>query len=593
MDTINFEKINELIAEKSFEEAKTELEEILNQDGKNVEALKLLGLCNVNLGLFSQGKNNFETVVKYKNDDAVSWFYLANCYDNLEDFLHAKTAYLEVINLRENYLDAYKNLCIIYLKTKELEKAVELGKKVLELGLSPDDYTVYYLIGTAYLAMKDFTGSIEYLEKARELNSNHSQIFNNLGTAYLTIGKYKEACEIYLKAIDLDPKNSITYYNVASILQIQNKHKEACEYFEKAYNLENLDHYLVSLALSEFKSEQFEKAIHHYKMLIAAHPEKHNFQYNLACCYEMVGDYSFAIGILAQLVLLNPKSVTMSQKLANLYLKTNQPLQAKEIYEHIISKGIVSDEIYYEYALICVTTNDVSTAEIILKKVIELNPDSAKAHKDLGVIYLNKRLFDYAEDEFQKAYALVPNDVGIIFEYANFLHATSNFKKAEEFYRKALEISPDEVNIIIFNSMNYIAMNKLEEADNWIEKALKILPKDAFVLFTAGKIKYLMKNFETAKSFLEKSLELNPTNEVKNILALDYFELKEYEKANEIFLLMIKKMPANISLLINSAKCYIGLSDFKSAKTKLKKAQKILPESLEIKEMLDEIKKSV
>ena len=39
----------------------------------------------------------------------------------------------------------------------------------------------------------------------------------------------------------------------------------------------------------------------------------------------------------------------------------------------------------------------------MLKKVIKMNPEMAKAHKDLGIIYLNKRLFDYAEDEFKTA----------------------------------------------------------------------------------------------------------------------------------------------------------------------------------------------
>ena len=45
----------------------------------------------------------------------------------------------------------------------------------------------------------------------------------------------------------------------------------------------------------------------------------------------------------------------------------------------------------------------------MLKKVIRMNPEIAKAHKDLGIIYLNKRLFDYAEDEFKTALNLAPN----------------------------------------------------------------------------------------------------------------------------------------------------------------------------------------
>lgn len=50
------EKINELINNKEFALAKQELLKILDKDEKNIEALKLLGLCHVNLGEFKEGQ---------------------------------------------------------------------------------------------------------------------------------------------------------------------------------------------------------------------------------------------------------------------------------------------------------------------------------------------------------------------------------------------------------------------------------------------------------------------------------------------------------------------------------------------------------
>ena len=183
-----------------------------------------------------------------------------------------------------------------------------------------------------------------------ELNPTHTQLYNNLGTSYITMGNLDKAYENYKKASELEPDNSITYFNIASILQIQNKHDEACEFFKKAYEIEPLDSYLVALALSEVKSGDINSAIEHYKFLVTQFPEKHNFQYNLVCCYELIGEYQLAINILQNLVVLNPKSMNMSHKLANLYLKINQPMQAKIIYEKIILQGNVSCELYYEFA---------------------------------------------------------------------------------------------------------------------------------------------------------------------------------------------------------------------------------------------------
>ena len=99
-------KATDLVAENKFEEAKELLSTFNTEEEKNIEVIKLLGLCNINLEKYEEAKNNFETVVKYNPEDATSWMYLAMSYDNLEDNLHAISAYKEVIKLREKETEA-------------------------------------------------------------------------------------------------------------------------------------------------------------------------------------------------------------------------------------------------------------------------------------------------------------------------------------------------------------------------------------------------------------------------------------------------------------------------------------------------------
>lgn len=577
------EKINELINNKEFALAKNELLKVIENDEKNIEALKLLGLCHINLDEFKDGQAVFETVVKY-NDDATSWFYLANCYDNQEDYIHAIAAYEEVLRMRSEYTDAYKNLAVVYVKNSEPQKAIETVQRALDY--VTDDYTVYYIAGTACMSMKDFEKALEFFEKALELNPEHSQLYNNLGTCYVSTGNLDKAYGSFLKASEYDSNNSITYFNIASILQMQNKHKEACVFFKKAYMLEPQDNYLAALALSEVKSNQMREAIIHYKTLASHHPEKPNFQYNLACCYDAVGEYASAIAILAHLVLLNPKSVSMSRKLAGIYVKVGKLLNAKEIYEKIIIQGNVSYEIYYEFANICLRTNDSDKAEKILKKVVQLNPEFAPAHKDLGVLYLSKRLFDYAEDEFQKAIKAAPNDFGSLFEYANFLHATTDFKKADEYYEKALSINPDNYEAVGFCALNKMLLGDLETADRQIEEALNKISNDGFMYFIAGKIKYLKKEFEDAKMYYVKSYELEKAPDTEQMLGMCYFELGDYEQANGIFKHLLEQCPQNTNLLLCSAKCYEKLGMQDEALEVLDKIVDVFPECEEAQEMI-------
>ena len=540
-------------------------------------------MCYINLNEFKDGKNVFETVVKYI-DDATSWFYLANCYDNLDDYLHAISAYEEVLRLRSSYVDAYKNLAVVYVKNKEPQKAVDTVIRALDY--VKDDYTIYYIAGTACMALKKFDEAVEYLEKALELNPEHSQLYNNLGTCYVTVGKLEKAYENFIKASEYDPENSITYFNIASILQLQNKHKDACEFFRKAYAIEKQDNYLTALALSEVKSNQLEEAIKHYKILVSHHPEKTNFQYNLACCYDAAGEYPSAIGILAHLVLLNPKSVSMLRKLASIYVKIHQYANAKALYKKILIQGNVSFEIYYEFAHLCVKTDDMDKAEKILKKVVALNPEFAPAHKDLGVLYLTKRLFDYAEDEFNQALKLAPDDFDILFEYANYLHSTTNFEKADEYYQKALEIKPHDIEALGFSALNKIHLKDLDKAYEQIEHVLKAETNNGFMYFIAGKIRFLQGKFEDAKMYLIKSYELEKTHDCENMLGLCYYELGDYEQANNIFKHMLEANPLNVNLLLSSAKCYEKLNDKDSALATLDKVVDAFPECEEAQEMI-------
>lgn len=581
------EKVKDLIAENSYNEAKKELTKYISEGHENdLEVLKLMGLVNVNLQDYKSATTNFEKAIKISPKDATALFYLANCYDNLNRLSDAESYYIKVLEIRENYIDAYKNLCIICMKTGKENNAIEYAMKAKEI--APQDYTFDYLIGTAYVALKIYNKGIEYLESALALNPEHFQIYNNLGTAYLLVGSREKAIDCYKKAIKIRPKDAISYYNIGSIYQIQNKHEQACDYFEKAYHLDNQENYLISLALSELKSMQLEKAAKHYKALAILHPEKDSFQYNLASCYELMRDFQSAINIMKLLLARNPKSITMAQKLANLYIETRNFRQAKDLYDSIILKASPSSEVLYQYAILSTQLYDTGTAEKIFKKVIKMNPENAVAHKDLGVIYLNQRLFDYAEDEFRIAMELAPNDFDIIFEYANYLYSVSKYQEADKYYDKALAIK-DDVVAKSLQAINKIELNQLDNARELIESALTEQPEHEYIQFLAGRIYYSMEDYEKAKIYFIKSLEQNPDIETKNLLALCYYQLGEYDKALNIFKALLEKNSENISLLLNEAKCYEKMNETNKALEVLDKLTDIFPECEEAHEIIRRI----
>ena len=572
MEDKDIDRLYEIIEAGQYNEAKDELDQILLKNEKDYDALRLMALCEVNLENFDAARYILEDIVKFRPDDALCWYYLGCCYDSLSDLITAKHVYLKVLELRPEYIDAYKSLAITYIKLQEYDNAIETGKKALDL-VQEDDYSVYYILGTACMAAKNFEDSVKYIEKALEMKPDNLQLYNNLGTSYLTIGNLDKAFETYKKASEIDDTDGLTFFNMASILQLQNKHKEACEYFEKAHmNEPDEDSYIIAWALSEVKAGKFKDAIEHYKYLAATYPQKPNFKYNLACCYEVLGQYEVAISILKQLVLMMPKAVHILKKLAGIYVLTCQYSNAKEVYERIIKQGTISYETYYELAVLCQKSGDPDRAEQILKKVCGLNPSFAAAHKDLGVIYLNKRLFDYAKDEFEKAYELAPDNYSVVVEYANYLHSTSQFEKADEMYQNAISIDDKNPTALAFSALNKTHLKQFELAKEQIDKVLPMCSESAFLLFIAGRIYHLLGDYENAKTYLVKAYELEQLPDAQNLLGLCYFELGNYEQAKSIFESMLEKVPMNVNVLLSLAKCNEKLGNNDEA---LKYAEKI------------------
>lgn len=581
---IDLDRITELVGIKDFDNAKPLIEEALKEAPDNIELLKLAGLTDVNLELWFTARTHFETVVKFEPKDATSWFYLAKCYEKLADFTSAKNAYIKVIELRGEYMEAYQSICIILLRLNEPLEAVKYAQRASEL--DADNYIYDFIIGTAYMKNKEFANAQEPLVKALEKDPDNLGTLNSLGTCYMAQGKSTEAIQTYKKALEINPKSVMAYFNIGSAYQIQQNHEKACEYLTKALELEEDESFLTALAMSEVKLGRYESALKHYKQLALMCPGKENYKYNIVTCYEALGEFQTAIKMLEEIVYINPKFILPAQKLASLYIKTNQLNKAKDIYDNILLKNKVSAEILHQYAILSSSLCDTDTAEKMLKKVIRMNPEIAKAHKDLGIIYLNKRLFDYAREEFETAMKLAPNDFEILFEYGNFLYSISENLEAERYYTEALDVEPENVLALTFMALNKLILNQIDQAHDYIMKALKVQPHHEYVQFCAGRILFAKHEYEDAKRYLIRAVEQNPDIETQNTLALTYFELGEYQSALNVFKNIYAKSPKSVSLLMQIAKCYEALKDNDSALEYLDKVVDIFPENEDAHEMI-------
>ncbi len=589
MDNLSLETVVEMITNREFEEAKKILDVIILEEPDNIEIIKYLGLCNVNIGNFIEAKNNFLKAVELDAEDASSWFYLASLHDDLGEKEEAISAFLKVIELREDYIDAYKNLSVIYLQRKEFNKIIEFKDKLVEL--DDEDSQSAYILGLAFSGLNNFDEAIYFLKIALETDKNNILLYNNLGLIYFAKNRIDEALWYFNNSLMLNPNDHVANYNVGIIYQIKSDFITAFPYLKRAYDSNPMSVYLVAAAFSAFNAKMWEEAVMLYNLLILQNPEKENFQYNLAVAYRATGNYQKSISLFENLLMRSPSNLVFLEHLASLYIEIQEFEKSKAIYSSMIEKGNASHEVYYKYAMVCARTNDIDKAEFILKKVIQLSPEHAIAHKDLAVIYLSKRLFDYAKDEFEIAYKLEPKNPYILFELANYYYVTGDHKIAQKYYNELMKHDNIPLSMYLNISMNLLASKKYKKAIEILEIIKKQEPKNIFVLSNLAQAYFKLKNYEVALQLLEDAYFIQPNMEIANMLATAYMKTKHFDEAIKLFKVVDHQSPLNIAVMVNIAICEYNLKNYVEARKLAEKILTFLPESEEAQTILDKLNK--
>ncbi len=137
-------------------------------------------------------------------------------------------------------------------------------------------------------------------------------------------------------------------------------------------------------------------------------------------------------------------------------------------------------------AAIYCQTGSISKALIPNQQAVNLSPNDAEAHSNLGNIFKELGRFKEAETSCRKALEIKPNlseaynNLGIVLqEFGKLNEATINF-------RKAIEIKPNFVEAYINLGNSLKDQGKIEDAINEYKKTLQIIPNYNVAFYCIG-----------------------------------------------------------------------------------------------------------
>lgn len=508
-----------------------------------------------------------------------------------------------------------------YIENKNYKVAIEmLYPKLVDF---PNNIAIILQIAKCYLLMGEVEHSIEYYEKAYEIDCNNIIILDSLIELKIKQEKYNEAfnyaqqylncedkvyatqkyietlvlmknyevIENFIKDVDINIFNSTTLSIIANVYfenieRISNKkqfnYKNAIKYAKKALENDgnNIDAACVLLKCY-LEKEQYEDVEKLYSTTEVAHNSQ-RFIELYAYKKLVTGDYQSAIEFFSKAVELGPDKEDLYYNLSDAYSRIGWLDEAETVIKKALALFEGSLKLRLALAEIYFLKKEIDKVFLILAYVNEKDPNNTLMNLLYTMAYASQENFIKAEEYAQKIDSSLESgfvDYKLATLYYNLGKKEKSFKKIDS----AIAKNPENINYLI-EKANFLADEKdIDGALSLYKKVLDINKNYVDAYYQMAKIYLLYDNNAEALKYLKIAVEKDFNNpSYLYTLSLLYYKLFEYDKAIETMRFVVSLTPNDAEKYVFLADLYLAKNDIESAKLYYKEALNISPNSFEL-----------
>lgn len=387
----------------------------------------------------------------------------------------------------------------------------ELFQKAIKL--APKDAEVYYLYGKHLGKFAKRKEEEIQFSKALELQSNYPEVYSLYSYSLFKNGKYQKADSISNLALQINPKDSKAKLAKASSLAILGKSQEARQQYKELLSFDPKNREaLLHFGKMEENLRNYTEAMNRFERILEFEPNDLETKIQIGVVYSKLNMKKEARVYFYKLLKENPNEVRLIRTVADFEMSMQNIMYAKSLYYDLLKLDQTNPQSYINMYDMYAQLGLVDSSVIVLKKGLEIIPNSAELLMELGQYYGTQKKFTEAISIFKKVETLDTNNINCLFKlsiaylkggfteealtYANKIIAKVPYDSSSFYYRLKAEI--------MLSKGDYIAAKKI------FEKVVEINPKDAHGWYNLGII-YINKNDqENASKNLQKALELDP-----------------------------------------------------------------------------------
>jgi superkiller protein 3 len=243
--------------------------------------------------------------------------------------------------------------------------------------------------------------------------------------------------------------------------------------------------------------EQYEQAIEYWQKALQIDPNTPGMHYNIALALMGQNKQGQAIEELKKDIQISPGSSSSYFLLGQLYLQQKEYEKAGNNYEKAIDVEPSFTNAYYGLFTLSIRLKQQDKAKTYMAVFKKLKAEDMKVLKDR-----NKSVVDLMD--MQKGAAETYLLAGQTYQTGG------NFQKAEELYNKAVTLNPENIQCLGKLASLYIAGNRIDDAISLYRRISEIDPNDPICHLNIGMLSMRLKQLGNAEKAFRKAIEVAP-----------------------------------------------------------------------------------
>lgn len=224
--------------------------------------------------------------------------------------------------------------------------------------------------------------------------------------------------------------------------------------------------------------------------------------------------------------------------------------EAYASYQSVVAIDPLHFDAIHMSGVVALQTGNYPAAFDLLKRSIQLQPDSDAAHINLALVLQACSRTDLALQCLQRAIELNPENTTAWNNLGNLLQDNGQLTDAIECFDKAIEKAPQYTDAYNNRGNAYLKLQRHEEACKSFNSALALDPDLASAHYGLGLTLLEEKQFDRAIASLQKTVALNPRHADAHFhIGLIHHECREFELAIKTYDLAYSLNP-NIDYLL-------------------------------------------